>query len=434
MTAQPLFRDEVMQARQAQWLGSIRIGRPLSFTVVAAAALMMAAALVSFAISGEVTRKVKLPGLLLPTAGLLQIAAPQAGQVAEVLVREGEVVQAGQPLMRLKSERMTGAGEASALNAQALAQRGSSLATERLLTQQQARQRQDALNDRLRSLQAEERQAQGELETNRLRAQLAVKSQDRSSELGRSGFVSAAQVQQKQEELLDLQLRERNAERSLQALRRDAQALRAELASNTTAAQTTLAQLDRNIATMSQESTENDARLGLTNTAQQAARVTALTLHSGQAVQAGRTVISLVPVGKAGSSTSEQLASEALEAQLFAPNRTAGFVRPGQAVWLRYAAYPYQKFGMAAGEIFAVSQTPVAAADLPPGQAQALLAAAQANEPLYRITVRLQKQAMTTYGLPITLKVGMALDADVTQDRRAVWEWTLEPIIGLFER
>lgn len=50
------------------------------------------------------------------------------------------------------------------------------------MIQQGALQRQGALNDRLRSLHAEERQAQGELDTNRLRAQLAIKSQQTVAE------------------------------------------------------------------------------------------------------------------------------------------------------------------------------------------------------------------------------------------------------------
>ncbi|MCV2367886.1 HlyD family secretion protein [Roseateles oligotrophus] len=401
--ASPLFRAEVLQAKQVQWLGNIRIGRPASFAWVTGTALLLAAALIAFAWLGEVTGKAKLPGLLVPSGGLLQIAAPQAGQVAEVLVQEGEVVRPGQALMRLHSERITGSGEASALNAQAIAQRRAGLDTERLLTQQQARQRQDALNDRLRSLQAEERQAQGELDTSRLRAQLAVKSQERFAELARSGFVSASQVQQKQEELLDLQLRERNAERSLQALLRDTQALRAELTSTLTSAQTTLAQIDRSLAALSQESIENEARLGLTITAPQAATVSALTLHPGQAVQTGQTLISLVSQQREAAAES---APGSLEAQLFAPSRTTGFVRPGQTVWLRYAAYPYQKFGMAEGKVTAVSQTPIAAQDLPLGQAQALLSAAQSNEPLYRITVQLGRQAVTVYGKSQPLKAG----------------------------
>ncbi|MEJ6007737.1 HlyD family efflux transporter periplasmic adaptor subunit [Paucibacter sp. AS339] len=383
----------------------------------------MALTLVTFAIWGEVTRKAKLPGLLMPTAGLLTVSAPQAGVLTELLVHEGDVVQAGQVLMRLKSERNTALGDAATLNAQALAQRRASLDTERFLTQQQQRQRQDALNDRLRSLAAEERQAQGELDANRLRAGLAAKSLARYTELEKDSFVSAVQLQQKQEELLDVQLRERNAERSLAALQRDIQATRAEMLNNETASRTNLAQVDRGLASLSQESTENDARGGLTLRAAQAGRVTALDIHPGQAIQVGQTLLSLVPESKG------QINSE-LEAQLYAPSRTAGFIKPGQAVWLRYAAYPYQKFGMAEGEVQSISQTPIAAQDLPGGQGQALLAAAQANEPLYRVNVKLKKQAINTYGNTQLLKAGMALDADIMQDRRAICEWMLEPVLS----
>lgn len=408
-----LFREEVMRARQAQWLGSIRIGRPPSFAWVTGISMLLAAALIAFSIWGEVTRKAKLPGLLVPTAGMLNLSAPQAGVVADLLVKEGELVHEGQILLRLKTERSTVLGDAGALNAQAMAQRRATLDTEALLTRQQGRQRAHALNDRVRSLQAEERQAQGELEAHQLRVALALKSQSRFTELAAQGFVSQLQAQQKQEERLDLQLRERNTQRSLQALQREAQSLRAELVSLQTSEQTSLAQLERGIASLSQEATENDARNGLVIKAPQAGRVSALTWHVGQSVQAGQTLLGLVP---------ESAGGQVLEAQLYAPSRTADFVREGQAVWLRYAAYPYQKFGMAEGIVDSVSQTPIAAQDLPSGQSQALMNAAQSDEPLYRIGVRLKAQVITTYGRAQTLKVGMALDADVLQDKRAIWE------------
>jgi hypothetical protein len=49
------------QARQAQWLGAIGIGRPLTFTLVTCAGSAMAAAPVAFACWGEVRRKVTVP-------------------------------------------------------------------------------------------------------------------------------------------------------------------------------------------------------------------------------------------------------------------------------------------------------------------------------------------------------------------------------------
>ena len=62
-----LFREEVRTAQAAQWLGSVRLHRPLSFALVTGAALAIAAALVAFAIWGDVNHKARLSGLLVPT-------------------------------------------------------------------------------------------------------------------------------------------------------------------------------------------------------------------------------------------------------------------------------------------------------------------------------------------------------------------------------
>lgn len=419
-----LFRSEVLEARQAQWLGTIRIGRPLSFRVVTVAAVAMAGALIVFACWGEIARKASVHGVLLPVGGLIHVSAQQAGVISELLVKEGDDVQVGQPLARLRNERITAAGDAAALTAQALQARRASLETERRLTEQNLRQRQDGIAQRLLSLQAEQRHAQAELDTVRLRVQLAQRSLERQQELAKGGFVAAAQVQAKQEELLDLQLRERNAERSLQSLARDLQTVKADKLAVDNQTQTALTQLDRNLASLDQESTENDSRNGLTLTAPQTGRVSALPINVGQALQAGQTVASIVPVAADGRPAE-------LEAQLFAPSRTAGFAQPGQEVYLKLAAYPYQKFGVARGSISTVSRSPISPQDLPAGQGQALVSAAQANEPLYRISVRLRSQTVNTYGNARPLAAGMSVEADVRQDVRKIWELLLEPALAV---
>ncbi len=417
-----LFRDEVFSARQSQWLGTIRIGRPPSFTLVTGTALVLAAAFAAFAAWGEITRKARLPGLLMPASGALNITVPQPGVLLEVNVKEGDAVDAGQVLAVLSTDRTTAKGELGTLIAHTLQQRRTAIDAERQLAQRHARERDDALAQRLRSLDAERRQAEGELDTAQRRMNLADKSVERYRQLAREGFVSDIQAQQKQEELLDLQAREGQARRALIALERDAQSLSAERLSNATGLQTQLAQIERSLASLDQEATENAARERIVIKAPQAATVSALTVHAGQALQPGQTMATLVPRGA-------KAASE-IEAHLYAPSRTAGFVQPGQKVWLRYAAYPYQKFGMAEGEIVSVSRTPISPQDLPPGQALALSQAAQSSEPLYRITTKLHQQTITTYGQVKPLKPGMALEADVLQDRRAVWEWVLEPVLA----
>lgn len=439
-----LFRQEVLQARNAQALGSIRIGRHPGFAAVALLSLGLAAMLIAYAVWGQATRKARVAGVLVPSTGSIALAAPQPALLLEQRVQEGQMVAAQQVLFVLGTDRTTAQGNTAVLVAQSLAQRRGALEAERSLSLLQARQRRQSLGDRLRGLEAEQLRAEQETELAQRRVALAAKNAERYAQLSAGRFVADIQAQQKQEELIDLQGRAQAAQRTALALARERQSVQAELDGTSTQRDTDMAQLDRSLAALAQEAAENRARQQVLVVAPQAGRVTGLTQGVGAALQAGQTLATLLsarnseslsgPNGVAGSGPSDDSESALdapLQAHLYAPSRTAGFVQPGQTVWLRYAAYPYQKFGLAQGEVFDVSRTPIAPQDLPVGQQQALSQAAQSTEPLYRITVSLASQSIRAYGRSQLLKSGMALEADVTQDRRAVWEWVLEPLLSV---
>lgn len=423
-----LFRPEVHQAQAAQWLGSVRLHRPLSFAVLTTAALGLALALVAFAAWGEVNRKARLSGLLVPSLGSLSLTAQQSGVLRQLPITEGQTVKAGDVLLVLHTERQSllngSLGDTTERAAQQILARQQSLSTERTLRQLQTRQRADVLTDRIRTLQAELRQFDEERSLQQRRVQLARTTLARNEQLAASGFVAAAQVQTKQEELIDADGRLQSLERARLALQHDLQALQGERSALSAQLQTDLAQIERNRSSLEQEMSENAARQSTVVTAPFDGTVTALNLKLGQSVQTGQTLATLVPV----STTSPRPQSAPLQAQLFAPSRTAGFVRPGQTVYLRYDAYPYQKFGLHTGHITTVSATPFAPSELPANLAQQLVAQAGSNEALYRINVQLDVQSIQAYGEPMPLKAGLTLEADVLQERRKVWEWVLEPI------
>ncbi|MGS0757946.1 HlyD family efflux transporter periplasmic adaptor subunit, partial [Roseateles sp. GG27B] len=101
------------------------------------------------------------------------------------------------------------------------------------------------------------------------------------------------------------------------------QAVRAERDTLATQLKTDFLQFDRSRASLDQEATENTARRTMVITAPHAGQVTALGMQSGQSVQAGQTLLTLLPQAEPGKGTSSQL-----QAHLYAPSHTAGFVRP----------------------------------------------------------------------------------------------------------
>jgi membrane fusion protein len=139
--------------------------------------------------------------------------------------------------------------------------------------------------------------------------------------------------------------------------------------------------------------------------------VTTVIGEPGQTVETGRALAAVLPH------------NAVLEAHLYAPSRAMGFVEIGDAVLLRYAAYPYQKFGHHAGTVSAIARAPLPAGDL----LGASLAGSN-GEPLYRIVVAIESQAISAYGRSLPLQAGMAVEADVLLETRRLYEWVLDPL------
>jgi len=174
-----------------------------------------------------------------------------------------------------------------------------------------------------------------------------------------------------------------------------------------------LRESERRRADIDQALAQNESTRSTVLRAPQDAIVSSVLVKPGQALAPGQVALALVPSGSD------------LEAVLLVPSRAIGFIEPGNAVVLRYAAYPYQKFGLHAGRVKSVSHNA-----LNPAQVSSLSGLAP-GEAMYRVTVALDDQSMDAYGRQEALKPGMALEADILLDRRRLIEWVFEPLLGI---
>jgi membrane fusion protein len=411
-----LFRPEALEHQRQAWLGDMQLLRPLSLRLLTATVLLVLAAVLAFLWWGEYTRKARVAGVLVPDQGVIRLLPPQEAVVLERHAVEGARVARGDVLFVLSLERSSAAGDTQASVQRSLRERERSLADsasqQALLTQAQA----TAIDQRLADMRRERGQRLSEALLHKQRLTLAGDALARLESLRRDNFISAAQLQAKHEELLGLQAQLQALEREAAAHERAIAALEAERRELPLRAQAQQGEIQRERAELAQLAAESEAKRRLVVQAPADGVVSAVLAQPGQTVTPTAALASLVP------------ADSQLQAHLYAPSSAVGFVRPDQTVLLRYQAYAYQKFGHQRGRVLQVSRTPLSAAD------QSALAGAQpqaAHEPLYRITVALDKQQVSAYGQDISLVPGMQLDADVLLDRRRLIEWIFEPLLGL---
>lgn len=416
-----LFRLEALEAQREKSRGAVVLTRPLSFSTLTLGAVTAAVALVALFFFAEYTKRTRIIGFTQPDKGAIKLVASSSGIVLERRVAEGEHVAAGQTLFVISGERVAAGGAAAVAgqgsHAAAIAQlklRKESLRDEQGQQGRLAHKEQQQLQRRLADIDVELAQIEREMGTQRRRIQLASDKYGRFADLQKENFVSAAAVSEKQEEIIEQQARLQALERSRLQLVRESSQVSAELGQIPLKADRERAQLERSVSALDQDLALAEAQRQMLVAAPANGVVTGILVEPGQYVSTAP-LATLLPD------------NATLEAVLFAPSRAAGFIESGQAVRLRYQAYPYQKFGQHEGTVLQVSKSALTPNELPP------LIAGELPKPeaMYRVTVRLANQAITAYGQPQALTAGMQLEADVMQDRRKLIEWVFEPLYSL---
>ena len=136
----------------------------------------------------------------------------------------------------------------------------------------------------------------------------------------------------------------------------------------------------------------------------------------GTVLSPGTVVLTLVPK------------DEQLLAEVWLSNEDAGFVRAGQTVKVKLAAYMFQKYGMLDGVVQQVG------ADSSDGGANqknannAMSDAQPAQDLKYKTIVALKRQYLNANGVRYTLTPGMRAAAEINLGTRSIMEYVLSPV------
>jgi hemolysin D len=138
----------------------------------------------------------------------------------------------------------------------------------------------------------------------------------------------------------------------------------------------------------------------------------------GTVVSPGTVLMTLVPK------------NEDLLAEVWVKNSDAGFVQPGQEVKVKLSPYPFQKYGMVDGKVTQVSAD---ASDMNHPQSSGLNnEQASSNQFAYRTLVKLSKQELQFNNHSLIFSSGMQVVAEIKLADQTIFEYLLSPIKKAF--
>jgi len=412
-----MFRKEALVAKASknEIYGEIILASPINHTLISIFAIVFTLITVAFLFGGHYTKRVTAHGELIPESGVTQIYAVQSGLIKTRSVSEGQKVKAGDTLFVLSSDRKSQKKLAiqETINA-ALQDKRSSLASAIRTTEHIHELEMEALRNNASTLTRERDNLDQQISLAVRKMALSEGSVKRYKGLMEQGYIAPEQLDQKQEELLEQKIRLKDLERS----RADVDYKYATVVRNISSTPLTQSnvreELVRSLQVIDQEVVENEAKYETVVTAPSDGIVTAIRGNVGQTAKVDEALAAIVPSGSK------------FQAHLFVPSRAIGFIRKGAVVGVRYQAFPYQKFGQAKGSVLEISEAPLLPTELPP-----IANPESSKEPMYRVTVELERQYVKAYGDVTPLRAGMLLDADVMLEKRKLYEWIIEPIYSI---
>ena len=409
-----LFRKEVIDEQSNTVEGSFLMTPRPAYSAVAGLLSVWIIAVSVYLNMETYARKASVTGWLEPSHGVFKLY-PDArrGKVLDVIVSEGQLVEKGTPLIKISYSSKDAFGHR--VSTQLLAeleakQSRTRQSMKRLHTLHLAQK--ERLDDQLSQAEQTSTALSDIIALTQTQWLLASKQWEKARTLLDKGHISRADFEAHT-------LQRLNAEQKLALAKKDWSNEQANIATINHALATLpeqqaneLANIENTYSDLTQQIMNHKSNMEEIIYAPRSGVISGLHVKAGYTVDSSRPLLTLLPQ------------NADIQARIAVPVRSAGFLQEGQALHIRYDAFPYQKFGVQFGEIVNISPSlvlPGELTDVP----------ISINEPAYLVTATLSTNEILAYGKSISLKAGMTFSADVQLSQRTLMEWLMEPLYSI---
>ena len=411
---QNLFRNQSITHATKRLGGEVLLIAPVSVWIVTVFLLVISASVITFLAISTFSRTETARGWLVPDAGIVRVTAMRPGIVSEILVSDGDQVEANQPIMIIRTLISTEEGDVGEALNTALETQQIAASQQYQFTQEDIENQKLELAQRRSNAQAELTAIEAQIRSQVTRIGQGKEAAERAIENWREGLDTRREADDRADMVLQLEQQLSSLRRSQSSIVGEISVIDRQITGMGNKLKLAQAERDSELASLSERSTISQMNNQFVVVSPIAGTIETLAVQTGQSVASEHTLAVASPHGST------------LVAELYVPSRSIGFLEIGQPVKVKYEAFSFQTFGTGAATVVDVSRTILDKDEItfPGGLIQ---------EPVFRVVAELERSTIKAYKRDIPLKNGMLLTADIVTDRRSLLEWLFDPLYAATE-
>ena len=394
----------MIEAQRHRLSGTVIAAVPPSSRIYTGVALAVVAVIVLTLFFGSYASSSAVRGIVAYDTGVARVFPRSAGEVRRVLVRVGQQVAAGAPLVALSLAQGEG-GLATQLDQ--IDRQLVEIDRQLGIADAFATTDIDALAEQRKALVETASSLERQRDIAREQVALAEKSVQRSQRLAKEGAGTQRQVDAARADVLGRRSEAENLQERLITTRATIADLGIKLSQGGLASGRANSQLQAQRAALVNQRTDLQRADALVLTAPVAGEVSDIAAEPGKNATQDASLVTIVPTGGT------------MEIWLYASSQAIGFAKPGQQVRLRFDAFPFQKYGSGRGTVTQISRVAVDSSSIEP--------ALGIKDSAFRLRVRIDSVgsgAATAAGV----RPGMTVSGDLMMARRPLWALMFAPI------
>ncbi|MDI9273805.1 HlyD family efflux transporter periplasmic adaptor subunit [Stenotrophomonas sp. PFBMAA-4] len=401
-----LFRKEAVSAARQDFYGCVSPPLPRLGWGTAAFSFFVFCAVLAGIFFGNVDRKERALGRMIPASGLNATLSPASGTISKTVVAEGQSVSLGDVVMIISTDPSGSSSDgnvtskvAKSLQEQVIHLRESS--AEKSISMERER---NVLQGRIAIIQQELAAAEREFELRSRQSEIAMENLTRIRPLRKERILSEIQIRQYENTLLDADSRKISTDREVLRLRRelgDTIGLALELPAR---AQDQRNEIELRIKEIEQSIARNDAQRSIVIRAVASGTISAIGFSTGESVREGQRLFSIAPEGNN------------LYAELWVNSRTMEQLRKDHDVYMRQGNGAGGMQRAQKAKIIELGEVPFAPAGI------TAKAGLQFEQPAFRVVVAPLGNFGRSKDDTPNLRPGSAVEADLILERKPIYQ------------